>query len=800
MTTHDKLSVYTYYIRLYSKKAAIVTWILLAGTAVLAQQKSVSRVDQLSDDQVLEFYRRAQASGLTEMQIEQAAMSQGYTLDDITKMRRRMTQLRTQGSRTTGQSVPDTGIVRTLPGGLSRRVLSDSLSLFSLDTVKKPVVFGASLFQNANLSFEPNLRMATPKGYIVGPDDEILVDIYGASVANMRLKVSPEGTVKMEGLAPVVVNGLTIEQAEQRIIGRLRQAYQGLGSNGTYATVTLGNIRSIRVTIVGEVVRPGTYTISSLGSAFNALYLAGGPNPETGSFRKINILRGNKVVRTIDLYDFLLRADQKDNIRLQDQDVIRVGDYETRVEFIGEVRRPAIYELLPGENLKTALSFAGGFTDEAYTASFTVRRNTSRERKILTVTEEQLAGFVPQRGDKYTVGKILNRYENLVQITGAVMRPGEYALEPGLTTVRELIKRAEGLRNDAFMNRAQIFRERTDMDIENISFSVSKLLKGEVADIPLQRQDSVVIQSIRDLRETYYVIIEGAVNKPDSFLYVRNLSAADLIAMAGGFKEGAAPSRIEIARRIGADTLSTKGARPTVEIFSFALDPALGISSSNTNGATPAEFTLQPFDILYVRSAPYYENQQRVYIGGEVMHSGNYAIVGRSERINDLIRRAGGLKPEAYLQGAQFKRRGDLVATDLRKILDDIGVEQNLLLESGDSLFIPRKSEIVRVQGAVLNPSSVSFERGFSFRDYVAQAGGYTENARKNKSYVIYPSGRKQVGQRSKVEPGSIINVPFKPLQENRMSPAERVGILSLVGTLAATTATILINILSKSN
>lgn len=798
MTTHDKLSVYTHYIRLYSQKLALVTWMMLAGAAVLAQQKAVSRVDQLSDDQVLEFYRRAQASGLTEMQIEQAAMSQGYTLDDITKMRRRMTQLRTQTNRSTGQSVTDTGIVRTLPDGLSRRILSDSLGLFSLDTVKKPVVFGASLFQNANLSFEPNLRIATPKSYIVGPDDEILVDIYGASVANMRLKVSPEGTVKIENLAPVVVNGLTIEQAEQRIISRLRQAYQGLGSNGTYATVSLGNIRSIRVTIVGEVVRPGTYTISSLGSAFNALYLAGGPNPETGSFRKITILRGNKVVRTIDLYDFLLRADQKDNIRLQDQDVIRVGDYETRVEFMGAVRRPAIYELLPGENLKTAMSFAGGFTDEAYTASFTVRRNTSRERKILTVTEEQLAGFVPQRGDKYIVGKILNRYENLVQISGAVMRPGEYALEPGLGTVKDLIKRAEGLRNDAFMNRAQIFRERSDMDTENISFSVSKLLKGEIADIPLQRQDSVVIQSIRDLRETYYVIIEGAVNKPDSFPFVRNLSAADLISMAGGFKEGAAPSRIEVARRISTDNPGITSAKPTVELFSFALDPALGISSSNTNGATPAEFTLQPFDIVYVRTAPFYENQQRVFVGGEVMHPGNYAIVGRSERINDLIRRAGGLKTEAYLQGAQFKRRGDLVATDLRKILEDTGSEQNLLLESGDSLLIPRKSEIVRVQGAVLNPSSVSFERGFNFRDYIAQAGGYTENARKNKSYVVYPSGRKQVGRRSKVEPGSIINVPFKPLQENRMSPAERVGILSLIGTLAATTATILINVLSK--
>ncbi len=783
-----------------------VVWLFLLISVLLcvetqAQQRPTSRVDQLSDEQVQEFYRRAQASGLNELQIEQAAMSQGYTLDDIAKMRRRIAQIRTQTGRNSGQTTSDTGYVRTLPGDLSRRMI-DSLPTFSrADTVKKPVVFGASLFQNAGLSFEPNLRIATPRNYVVGPDDEINIDIYGASFDNLKLRVSPEGTVKVQNLPPIFVSGLTIEQAEKRIIGRLQQIYQGIGraGSGTSANVSLGNIRSIRVTLLGEVVRPGTYTISSLGSAFNALYLAGGPNPETGSFRKISVIRGNRVIRTIDLYDFLLRADQRDNIRLADQDVIRVADYDTRVEFIGQVRRPAIYEVLPGETLKTVLGFTGGFTDEAYTASLTLRRNTPRERKIVTITQDELAAFVPQRGDRYTVGKILERYENRVQITGAVMRPGDYALVPGLSTVKDLITRAEGLRKDAFTNRAVIYRERANMDMEAIAFDPGRVMQGQATDLPLQRQDSVVVQSVRDLRERYYVTIEGAVNKPDTFQYVNNLSVADLIVQAGGFQEGATASRIEVARRIRQDSAGVNS-RDNIEIFRLTLDRNLGLTTSGTpNAPTPAEFILQPFDIVYIRTSPYYEVQQRVFITGEVNNPGSYAIFSRTERIADLINRSGGLKAQAYLPGAQFRRSGQLVATDLRKVLKDTTVESNLLLQNGDSLFIPRVSEIVLVQGGVLNPTAVSFEKDFDFEDYVAQAGGFTENARRKKSYVVYPNGRKDrtrhflfANLRPKVEPGSTIVVPFRPLDGNRLSPAERIGILSVITTLAATILTVI--------
>ncbi len=761
---------------------------LLWGIRVASAQQTPSRVDQLSDEQVAEFYRKAQASGMTEIQIEQAAMSQGYTLDDVAKMRRRIAQMRTQSSRSTGQTIADSGLVRSTPGNLSRP-MRDSLVLPRLDTVRRPVVFGASLFQNASLSFEPNLRIATPQSYIVGPDDEIIIDIYGASADNYKLRVSPEGTVKVQNLAPIFVSGLTIEAAEQRIIGRLRQAYQGLNrpGSGTYANISLGQIRSIHVTLVGEVIRPGTYTISSLASVFNALYLAGGPNPKTGSFRKITVIRANRVVRTIDLYDFLLRADQRSNIRLQDQDVIRVADYDVRIELAGQVRRPAIYEVLPGETLKTVLGFAGNYTDEAYTASISLRRNTPRERKIFSITQDELATFVPQRGDKYTIGRILERFENRVQLTGAVMRPGEFALEPGLTTVKELIQRADGLRKDAFTNRATIFRERDNMDTETIAFDVAKLLRGEEADIPLLRQDSVVVQSIRNLREAYTVSIEGAVNKPDTYPLINNMSVADLIAQAGGFKEGASASRVEVSRRIRTDTTkitSTTGVPlNTVQIFSFTVDQGLRISGDGTN------FVLEPFDIVAIRSAPNYEAQQRVFVSGEVMYPGNYAVLNRTERIADLITLAGGLKTSAYLAGAVFKRRGNLVAADLRTIMENPASEQNVLLEDSDTLFISRKSEVVAVQGAVLNPVLVSFEKGFRIDDYIRQAGGFTENARRKKTYIAYQNGRKDVGRSSRVEPGATIVVPFKPLDDNRLTPVERITILSVLGTITLAVA-----------
>ncbi|MBO0949271.1 SLBB domain-containing protein [Fibrella forsythiae] len=782
------MSVTTLAIPFYSFRLSRLSQVLFSLLLTISTLSGFaqSRVDQLSDEQVQDFYRRAQSSGLSELQIEQAAMSQGYTMDDVTKMRRRIAQIRSRSPRSyQGSGDTDTSIVRSSPTGLSRRRL-DSLGLPRTDSASlRSRVFGASLFQNASLSFEPDIRIATPRNYVVGPDDELLLDIYGASSENFRLRVTPEGTVKIPNLAPVIVSGLTVEQAEQRIIARLRQGgFQGLGTagSGTYATASVGKIRSIRVTLVGEVVRPGTYTISSLGSAFNALYLAGGPNPETGSFRRIQVIRGNRIIRTIDLYDFLLRADQRDNIRLQDQDVIRVAEYQTRVDVQGEVRRPYLFELLPGETFQNLLSFAGGFNDEAYTASVSVRRNTARERQVINLAPEEFAQFTPKRGDRYTIGRILDRYENRVQIAGAVMRPGDYAIGNGITTVSELIRRADGLRKDAFTTRANIFREKENTDIENIPFDVAKLLNKEVADIPLQRQDSVVIQSIRSLREPYYVSIEGAINKPDTFNFADNMTVSDLITLAGGFQEGATANRLEIARRTRSDSTMEQD---NTEIYRFSLDRTLSLNADD------ARFLLQPFDRVYVRTQPYYGNQQQVVVMGEVMHPGTYAILNQTERINDILARTGGLKPSAYLLGSQLKRNRQVVGTDIRAIIENPSSEGNLLLQDRDTLYIPRRSDVVTIQGAVLNPSIVSYEAGLSLKDYVSLAGGYTENARVGRSYVAYPNGRKDrtkrfIGLKSypDIQPGSTVIVPFKPLDNARLSTIERVTILSVTGSL----------------
>ncbi len=773
--------------------------ILLFLVSVPGVAQQPTRADQMSDEQLIQFYQRAQAGGLTEMQIEQAAMSQGYTLTDIARMRQRMARIRQQQSNRAGQFSGDTLNNRMQQGDLSQRQFSllDSLNQLRRDTSRRPVVFGASLFQGTTLTFEPNLRIATPRNYVLGPDDELVVDIFGNSAENFRLRISPEGTVRMLNLAPIFVSGLTIEQAEQRIIGRLRQAYQGLNrpGSGTSASVTLGSIRSIRVTLVGEVVRPGTYTISSLATAFNALYLAGGPNPETGSFRTIQVMRNNRVIRTIDLYDYLLRADRKDDIRLLDQDVIRVNDYGTRVELVGQVKRPAVYETRTGETLRNVLAFAGGFTDRAYTFSITLRRNTPRELRISTITQEQIESFVPQSGDKYTVGEILNRYENRVTVSGAVMRPGEYAFGDGIASVRSLIDRAEGLRKDAFLNRAVLYRERPNTDLEAIPFDVGRLMRNEVEDIPLARQDSIHIYSVRDLREAYSVIIQGAVNRPDTFQFVSNMSVTDLIALAGGFQEGATPTRVEVARRIREDTTSLTG-RETIRIFQFDIDRELRLNAADSR------FLLRPFDAVYVRTSPQYEVQQNVFVGGEVQHPGYYAIQSRVERISDIIRRTGGLKPGAFLVGARFSRRGNAIATDLRAILEDPGVSGNLLLEAGDSLFIPKRPEVVTIEGAVLNPSIVSYSQGFRFMDYVTQAGGFTDNARQKRAYVVYSNGLKDrtkrflfFKKRPRVEPGSTVIVPFEPLDDRRLTPGERIGIISVIGTLTVTLATVVINL-----
>jgi polysaccharide export outer membrane protein len=443
--------------KLFSRILLTLSFLVLVHAA-FSQAKR--KVEDLSDEEIATFFERAQSSGMTEAQLEKAAKTQGYTSADIAKMRSRLTQLGDKKTKETTSTKSKSSSKRSVSGKLSTKkgtknaddedsedVAMQEEELVDSTKLPKKLIYGANLFNNKKLNFEPDLRIATPVNYTLGPDDELNIDIFGEVMDNYTVTVSPEGTVKILNLSPIYVNGLNVETASVRIVSRLRQLYQGLNrpGSGSSAIVTLGNVRSIKVTLVGEVENPGSYTISSLATVFNALYLAGGPN-ENGSYRSIRVIRNNKVVRTLDLYDFLLKADQKDNIQLKDQDIIRVGDFDSHVELAGEVRRPMVFEAVKGETLKDILRYAGGFTDKAYTYSLNVRRNTSRELKLLNITQDEVATFQPQNGDSISVGKIIERYENRVTVSGAVFRPGVFAIENGLTTVKELIKRAEGPR------------------------------------------------------------------------------------------------------------------------------------------------------------------------------------------------------------------------------------------------------------------------------------------------------------------------------------------------------------------
>lgn len=734
-------------------------------------------VDKLTEAQVQQFVEQAQASGMTNAQIEELANTRGFSPVDIGKMRQRIGALSAGTSLSVVAATTETKRSREQP---ATPVPPAALPVSS--------VFGATLFSNANLTFEPNLRIPTPRNYIVGPDDELIVDIDGNAQQTYRPRVSPEGSIRIENLSPIYVNGLTIEQAEQRIVGRLRTLYRGLNTagSGINAQVTLGSVRSIKVTLLGQVVRPGTYTLSSLATVFNALYAAGGPAPDRGSFRDVRIYRNNRLVRQLDIYDFLLRADQKDNIRLLDQDIVFVGHYDTRVELVGEVKQPGLYDVRPGETLRNVLNFGGGFTDRAYTASASLHRNTPTEQQLITIAAADMASFSPKAGDRYVVGVILNRVDNRVSISGAVFRPGDYALSKN-PTVRQLIKSAEGLREDAFLNQATIRRLRENLDPEVMSVDLGKVLRGEAPDVLLQRDDSLRVVTINELRRKRTVSIQGAVNQSGTFDYADSMTVANLVVLASGFSEGAISSRMEIARRVSNDTTGLPDDQ-TVRLITFAIDRNLRLNPAD------AQLTLRPFDQVFVRASPRYEVQKGAVVSGEVLYPGPYAIRAKNDRITDLIARAGGPKAEAYLPAARFVRRGEIISIDLKEILNNPMVVGNLLLEDGDTLSMPRRPDVVRIRGEVLNPATVEFDPVKSFRAYINEAGGFTNKAQKRRVYAVAANGKIKptrwfLGIRSypKPERGMELVVPMEPSEEqSQTSPMERAALLTVIASGAA--------------
>lgn len=808
--------------------AVLFFFTVLAAQSVYSQTNYADvKVDELSDAQILQIIKKAESIGYGEAQLAQMAAARGMKPDEIQKLKLRVEKIKSQGSDTQTEN-------KTAATG---REYSETTDGGAIDNEKKvqdeevgPKIFGSELFRNGNLTFEPNLRIATPKGYVIGPDDKLLIDLTGDNEANYNLEVSPEGVINMQYVGRIAVGGLTIDQAISKIKGAMSKTYPGLRSGRTNLAINLGNIRSIKVTITGQAVKTGTFTLPSLATVYNALYAAGGPSLN-GSFRKIEVIRNNKVISTIDVYNFLLKGIQQSNIRLQDQDVINIPVFEKRVEIQGEVKQAALFEVVRGETLQDIINFSGGFTTQAYTAKIKSFQNTDKERRIMDIAAADYGSYNPRNGDKFVVEAILDRFENRVEIIGAVFRPGVYQLEKGLT-LKALITKADGLTEDAFLNRGYINRLNPDNTQNLISFDVAKIMSGEQADISLLREDKITISSLFSLRDEYKISISGEVRAPGTFDYADNMKLGDVIQMAGGFKEGATPNRIEISRRIKNSDATSKSAA-TAELFIVNVDSSLRLQGDSA-------FVLKPFDIILVRNSAGYEIQKQVKLEGEVLYPGLYTITRKDERISDLIKRAGGLTPMAYAEGASLKRPGaeavnpsdknainnkeeenlkmlnlkrfeeygakdtlgaaltekiissDLVGISLDRIMAHPGSRYDLFLEEGDVVRVPKQLQTVKVTGEVLSPNSIVYSPGKSFKQYINGAGGFTYNAFKKGAHIKYANGSVESAKKflffnnyPKVKPGSEILVP-KKAEKAGMSAQSWVGIGTALASLTA--------------
>lgn len=824
---------------------------------VHAQTNSANiKVDNLSDAQIEQYVKQAALMGYDESQLDGFARAQGVSAVEVQKLKERLANIKRKKQQPNPSQVSSSQSRNTRSNGRQVDGYSNADSLQNKQTNRrdsmeneegKLKIFGSDLFKNNAITFEPNLRMATPSSYIIGPDDEILLDITGDNEASYQLPVSPDGTIKVEYVGQINVAGLSIAAAKSKIEQRLSGTYPAIRSGRTQVNVTIGNIRTIRVTLTGAATKPGTYSLPSLATVFNALYAAGGPN-KNGTYRKIQVIRGNRVISTIDVYDFLANGIQQGNIRLQDQDIIHIPVYGARVQFEGEVKRPAIFETVPGESLSDILRYAGDFTENAYSAKVKVLQTTGRERSVQDIYADQFANYTPKSGDQYIVEPILDRFANRISVLGAVFRPGIFGLAPGMT-LKQVLEMADGVREDAFLERGIINRLKADNTSELINFNVRDVLAGTAADIPLKREDKIEISSIFDLRDEYKFTVQGEVRFPGDFPFASNATLGDLIQKAGGLTEGAKNARIEIARRIKNLDVTDHRSSQTVLV-----DIKEGV-------LTDPNMTLQPYDVISVLGDAGFRTQRQVKIEGEVLYPGYYTIMREDERISDIIKRAGGLTTYAYTEGASLKRTGmsklkaaekkeqerlkkelekdrldeegnpkdtsldqdternydgtkaksatlakvsqqgtsdsdiepsDLVGIELNKILEKPYEKGDLLVLDGDIINVPKELETVKVVGEVLNPNNVVYVKGKSLKYYINQAGGFTDNALKKRVFVQYANGavKGKDGGYPEVKPGAEIVVPKRAPRE-RLSSQAWIGI----GTGIASTLAIIISL-----
>lgn len=774
------------------------------------------KADDLSDQQIMQLYERMQDRGMTISEVEALAVARGTPRSEVSKLRSRLNEVRSarpdSERTTTSQDDPRmrTGSQTDYRTTRPQEQVTDTLDLLlSRQEEDTMVVFGSDIFSNENLSFEPSLNIATPTNYTLGPGDQLIIDIWGAAENTYQLRISPEGAVQISNVGPVFISGMTIEEATQRLTDKLSNIYSGLkGANpNTFIQVTLGNIRSIKVSIIGKVSTPGTFTLSSLSTVFNALYAAGGPDEE-GSYRSIKVLRGGEVHRIVDLYNFLTTGDLTGNISLQDQDIIKVDPYVNRITVEGEAKRVGLFETIEGETFEDLLEYAGGFTQNAFKKRVKVERTTATEKSIIDIRYPEQKNTELQSGDIVTIGEVLDRYENKIVVEGSVFRPGEYQLESN-PTLYALIQNAEGVMGDAFMDRAIIYRTRDDYSIEAISVNLRRLLENpDQNDVQLVKDDRIKVSSIFELRELRTVTISGSVIEPGTFPFNENTTLKDLILEAEGFKEEAAPYRVEVARRIQ-DDRTGRIKNEIAELFTIDIENGLNYSEELE------EMILQPFDQIFVRKSPAYEKQQTVRIEGEVLYPGSYVLSTRDFRLSDLIEESGGITQYAYIEGASLDRNfsrllnefelnlADTVMGEEIESLSQVGIQleealnrpgsdSDLLLQEGDVIKIPKQLETVQIRGEVLYPVNTRYQENKSFKSYIGSAGGFTEDANTKSAYIVYANGEVDRTKRflffrsyPDVRPGSVLIIPPKK-ETQKLTTAERITVMSTIVSLAA--------------
>lgn len=737
----------------------------------------------MTDEQVLEYVQQGIASGKTQDDLVAELSVRGVTKDQA--MRVYALYQSRQSSNEAKAEAQESSRSHSVVGEVTKE--GDVTAFVSENTT----VYGRNIFRDKNLNFAPSENLATPRNYRLGPGDEVIIDIFGRNQTTLRSIISPEGSINVDILGPVYLSGMTIEEANKYLKKRLAQIYSGLGkSSGTDMRLSLGQIRTIQITVVGDVPHPGTYILSAFATAFHALYKAGGVI-EPGTLRDIKVIRDDKVIAKIDVYEFLLNGSLSSDVRLEEGDVILVSPYKSLVSIEGGVKRPMFFEMKDGETLSQLLDYAGGFTNGANTGSVTVYRQDNKSFEVRTVEDKEYASFVMRNGDRVEIGQLQSRFENRVTIHGSVFFPGTYELG-AVRTALELVEKAGGLLPEAFTDRVVVHRERPDKTQEVFSLNLTEIMSGLRPDFVLDNNDELFISSTPELKERGTMTISGMVAKPGSYPFADNTTIEDFIIMAGGLLDGASTSRVDVTRR-KKDANGMVATNDIGELYSFSLDG--GLADKGTR-----EFVLEPYDEVMVHRSPSYNIQKHFTVTGEVNFPGSFALTSRQERVSDLVQKAGGLTQFAYTAGAHLVRvatkeeiemgqkmvdvivhqldsigkdAGSALAStytvsiDLDKALANPGGDADVILREGDVLQIPSYNNVVRIHGAVRFPTAVNFEKNMRGRDYIEAAGGYNKNALRSKGYVVDMSGRaKRFRCGMTIAPGSEIYIPEKEKKE----------------------------------